>query len=127
MHVRSIKEGPNLLRGLSTISWWKLVPDAKHEFLTAGFGEWKKADYATAALAEDGRCAVVYLPSPRRVAIDLAKFASPVRACWFDPTSGQFAPVADKHFPNAGEASLVPPERNAAGEPDVALFFEVTP
>jgi len=63
MQVRSTREAPLLLHGLATIAWWRLAPDANHEFLTAGFGEWKQADYAPAALADDGSCAIVYLPT----------------------------------------------------------------
>ena len=67
MQVRSIREAPLIRKLLETIAWQKLVPDADHTFATAGFGEWKQADYATAALADDGSCALVYLPTPRAV------------------------------------------------------------
>jgi len=68
MQVRSTVEAPHLLRGLSSIAWWKLVPDTEHQFLTGGFGEWKKADYATAAVANDGslrRCVFAFAASVR--------------------------------------------------------------
>ncbi|MHC1767141.1 MAG: DUF4038 domain-containing protein [Verrucomicrobiia bacterium] len=121
MQVRSTKEAPLILRGLENIAWWKLVPDTKHEFITAGFGEWKKADYATAALADDGSCAVVYLPSPRTITVNLTRFRGPVVARWFDPTSGQFKAASEKHYPNQGEATFYGCEPNAAAEGDWAL------
>ena len=98
MQVRSIQEAPNLLRGLQTIAWWRLVPDAKHELVTAGFGQWKQADYATAALADDGSCAIVYLPTPRTITVDLAKLKGSVMVRWFDPTTGQFTAVEGAPF-----------------------------
>ena len=97
------------------------MPDAKHQFVTAGFGEWKKADYATAALADDGSCAVVYLPSPRTITVNLTRFRGPVVARWFDPTSGQFKAASEKHYPNQGEATFYGCEPNAAAEGDWAL------
>lgn len=42
--------------------WWKLPPDAKYEFPIGGFGEWKIANNAVAALADHGPCGMVYLP-----------------------------------------------------------------
>jgi hypothetical protein len=96
----------------------------KHEFVTAGFGEWKLADYATAALATDGSCAVVYLPSPRQFQVNLSKLKGPVSARWFDPTSGRSSPASDGSHPNAGEASFIAPGKNAAGESDWVLVLE---
>ena len=89
MQVRSIQEAPNLLRGLQTIAWWRLAPDTEHKLVTAGFGQWKQADYVTAALADDGSCAIVYLPTPRTITVDLAKLKGPVMVQWFDPTTGE--------------------------------------
>jgi hypothetical protein len=80
LDVDSVKQVPLLRRGLESIAWWMLVPDAKHEFLNAGFGEHGNADYATAALASDGSCAAVYLPTPRTVTLNLAKLKGPVTA-----------------------------------------------
>lgn len=124
MQVRSIKEASNLLRGLQSIAWWKLTPDVKHELVTAGLGEWKLADYATAALAEDGSCAVVYLPTPRQFAVNLAKLKGPVTARWFDPTSGEFKPAAGSPFVSHASREFTPPSRNAAGESDWVLLLQ---
>jgi hypothetical protein len=123
LHARSTKEAPHLWRALQSIAWWKLAPDAKQEFLVAGFGKWLEADFATAALANDGSCAVVYLPTPRAFTVDLAKLKSPVTARWFDPTSGEFKPVAGLPFANGGQRELTPPGQNRAGESDWALVL----
>jgi hypothetical protein len=37
MQVRTIKEAPNLLRGLQAVACWKLTPDVKPELFTAGY------------------------------------------------------------------------------------------
>jgi len=124
MHVRSTREAPNIRRCLETISWWKLAPDARHEFVTVGFGEWKKADYATAALAEDGSCGVVYLPDSRRFTVNLAKLSGRSMARWFDPTSGLFTNAEGSPSTNTGSRDYTSPGKNAQGEPDWILQFQ---
>lgn len=124
MQVRSTREAPNLLRGLKTVAWWKLVPDASHEFVTAGFGEWKQADYVTAALAEDGSCGVVYLPTTRTFTVNLTKLKGAVTARWFDPASGEFKPAAGSPFANRAPREWAPPAKNAVGESDWLLFLD---
>jgi hypothetical protein len=124
MHVRSTKEAPQILHALETVDWWKLIPDASHEFVTAGFGEWKHENYPTAALAGDGSCAVVYLPTPRTITLDLSKLKTPVTARWFDPTSGAFKELDAS--PNSSNATyqVTPPPANDAGESDWVLVFQ---
>lgn len=126
MQVRSTKEAPNILRGLQTIAWWKLVPDLKHELVTAGFGEWKQADHATAARADDGSCAIVYLPTPRMITVDLAKLKGPVKVRWFDPTTGESTFVEGVPFSQGGQREFAPWRANSAGESDWVLFLEAT-
>ena len=120
MQVRATKEAPLILKLLETVPWTKLVPDAEHRFLTAGFGEWKQADYATAVLAEDGSCALAYLPGPRAVTIDLSLLSGPAKAEWFDPTSGEFRRATPAQSGD-NKVQFTPPDRNAAGEPDWVL------
>lgn len=127
MQARSTKEAPFIRRGLETIAWWKCAPDTSHKLVTAGFGTWKKADYATAALAEDGSCAVVYLPTPRKFTVDLEKLKGPVTPRWFDSTSGEIKAIAGSPFPNASSHEFAPPGNNAAGEPDWVLLLTTTP
>jgi hypothetical protein len=112
---------------LETIAWWKCAPDASHKLVTAGFGTWKKADYATAALAEDGRCAVVYLPTSRKCTVDLKKLKGPVIPRWFDPTTGESKAIAGSPYPNAGSHEFAPPGNNGAGEADWVLLLTTTP
>jgi hypothetical protein len=123
MRARSIREAPHILRALETIAWWKLAPDAKQEFLTAGLGEFKQADYATAALARDGSCGAAYLPTPRAFTLDLSKLKAAVNAQWFDPTTGAFRAADGSPFSNRDKREFTPPGKNAAGEPDWVLVL----
>jgi hypothetical protein len=123
MNARSTREAPHILRGLQAIAWWKLVPDATHKFLTAGFGEWKRADYAAAALAEDGSCGAVYLPSKRAITMNRGVLNPKSKAFWFDPTSAALK-LADGRPLGGGKEEFTPPEQNAAKEEDWVLFFK---
>jgi hypothetical protein len=122
LNVRSTKEAPHVLALMQKIDWWKLVPDAKHEFLTAGYGDPKKADYVTAARAEDGSCGLVYLPRSRPVTVRVNQLANKVAAAWFDPTTAVTKPATGRRV-GEGQEEFTPPERNAAEEPDWVLVF----
>lgn len=124
LQVRSTREAPYVLRLMETIPWWRLIPDLKHEFVTAGFGTWKQADYVTAALADDASAGVIYLPDVRQFTVNLAKLSGRVSARWFDPTSGQFALVEGSPFGNGSPKDFTPPGRNAAGERDWVLLLQ---
>lgn len=124
LHARSTRQAPHLLRLMETIPWWRLTPDAQHEFVTTGFGTWKQADYVTAALADDASAGAVYLPDSRRFTVNLAKLCSRVAARWFDPTSGQFKAVVGSPFSNTGQEDFTPPGKNAAGDGDFVLVLE---
>lgn len=103
------------------LPWWNLVPDIGHEILIGGFGTFSadfgpahaatsKSDYATAAATPDGRLAVIYLPTPRKLTVDLARFRSSVSASWFDPATGVESRVQGSPFPNRGTRDFVPPD-----------------
>lgn len=123
LNVRSIREAPHILTLLDSINWWKLAPDDSHEFVTGGQGDPQRGDYVTAARAEDGTCAIVYLPSTRPITIDRGKLVKVLRASWFDPTCARFTPAAGKRLAGTAE-QFTSPARNAAGEPDWVLVFK---
>jgi len=124
LKAESTRQAPLILRLLESKMWWGLVPDTKHELVTAGYGTWKQADYVTAALAEDGSFAAAYLPLGGTITVDMKRLASLVTARWFDPTSGQFKPIEESPFANEGLRKFSPPEKNAAGDGDWALLLE---
>jgi len=123
--ARSTREVPHLLHLMQTIAWWRLTPDVRHELVTVGFGTWKKADYVTAALADDGSAGAAYLPDGRRLTVNLTKLSGEVTAHWFDPTSGQFTAVAGSPLSNTKQEDFTPPGSNAAGDGDFVLILEV--
>jgi len=115
----------DLGRFLESIPWHRIVPDTKHEIVTAGFGELGKTDYATTAWIPDGTLAITYLPVRRTVSVDLSKFNNPVSARWFDPTSGGYVKIAGSPFDNSGKRELTPPGKNKGGDSDFIFILEV--
>lgn len=112
--------------------WQDLVPDQGHAIVTAGSGDPAPLGtgsvatdtYATTAATPDGRLAIGYLPTRRRVTVDLSKLAGPVRARWYDPTDGRFSEIEGSPLPNAGTAHFEPPGKNREGGEDWVLVLE---
>jgi len=74
---------------VEAVEWWRLQPDTRRRLLVAGLGEARGLDRATAAIAPDGTIAVVYVPTPRTITIDLDALTG--WACvlrWFGPADG---------------------------------------
>jgi hypothetical protein len=112
----------HLGRLFRALPWHLLVPDAKHEILTGG-QDAGPGNAATAAADARRSVAVVYMPSSRTITLDLARFHSPVRVRWFDPTNGTYRRVG------TGEAGgrkrqFTPPPKNSAGEGDWVLLIQ---
>lgn len=84
-----------LLREFMTArAWWNLAPDLDNTFLTAGAKGNSLWEQATAAKAADGTWGLVFVPTPRPITVNLAKFSGRVDAHWFDPTcEGRRQPV----------------------------------
>ncbi len=74
-----------------SIAWWDLVPDEDQRVVVAGLGELNGLDRATAAATPDGRLALVYVPGPRTVTVNLGELGGwAVRARWFDPRTASW-------------------------------------
>jgi hypothetical protein len=76
---------------LDRVEWWKLRPD--RALLAEDTANPEFANYIQPARAEDGRFALIYLPANPMVKLNLAKFARPVAASWFDPRTGRETPA----------------------------------
>ena len=113
-----------------SFDWWTLVPDADSTFLIGGQGEAVttgtqeggfadvlESDWATAAIADDGSLAVVYVPTARTITLDLSRLAPGVRAAWVDPVSGD-------RLDTALAESLTTPGENAGGDEDWLLVIQ---
>jgi hypothetical protein len=126
LNVKSSQQAPFLRRLLESRPWWRLIPDTKHELVTAGFGQWKQADYVPAALADDGLLAMVYLPGGGMIQVAMDRLQGPVDASWFDPASGQYQSVEGSPFDNQSKRDFTSPGRNSAGDSDWALILRTS-
>ncbi len=108
MQYPGVEHLSHMRQFLETLPWWRLVPDQKHQVLTGGYGEYTKANYVTAATADDGQLLLAYLPMPGPVTVDLSKLKGPqVTVRWFNPRSGQY--TTGGKFPNQGLKKLFSP------------------
>ena len=113
---------------LGPMAWYDLVPDRTHAVLTKGYGKFSTDDpipddtYATAAATPDGKLVMAYLPTVRKVTIDMAKLSGDVVASWFDPTNQAESLIG--HFANIGTHDFVPPGNNNAGDGDWVLILQ---
>ena len=126
LKVESTRQAPLIRRLLEPRPWWRLVPDTKHELVTGGYGQWKQANYVTAALADDGTLAVAYLPAGGTIQVALSRLHGPVEAFWFDPASGQDKTIEGTPFENKGSRDFISPGANSAGDSDWVLFLQVS-
>ncbi|MGD0124486.1 MAG: glycoside hydrolase family 140 protein [Terriglobia bacterium] len=88
--------------------WFDLVPDQKHEVVTAGLGEFRGLDYLAAGRTPDGGTVIAYMPSQRTITVDMSKMSGArARAWWFDPRTGKA--LAGGDYPTSGRRELTPP------------------
>jgi len=57
--------------------------------------------------------------------VNMAKFAGPVTAQWFDPTNGTYSKISGSPFANTGRQNFSPSGNNSAGDPDFVLLLTV--
>jgi len=108
----------HLKRLFESRAWHELIPDQKHVAVTAGLGEFNGLDYLAAARASDGSTVIAYMPSRRRVTVDMAKISgSQAKAWWFDPRTGKATAIGV--FPTRGARDFTPP-----GEGDWVLVLD---
>lgn len=113
--------------------WWKLIPDAKHTFVTSGLGSYSASGkvsanfYVTAAVTEDGTCGITYLPQGGTVTINLASLSGPVTAKWYDPENGTYHAIEGSPFPNAGTRGFTSPGNNSGGDDDWVMVLSAPP
>ena len=108
---------------MSSITWWRLVPDDKGTLLANGAGG--EQDPAAAAATDDGTLAVAYLPGIRDVNVALHRLRGPrVRARWYDPSSGSFSDAAAAPLAASGTHAFRPGGVNGAGLEDWVLLLE---
>ena len=110
--------------------WYRLVPDARHTFVTAGYGTFTdkgndgSSNYVAAASTADGTLGMAYLPERTMLTVDLSRLKRHVRGSWFDPSSGAFRPIAGAALARRGRVRLASPGTNAAGDHDWVLVLK---
>jgi len=105
-------------RLLRSRSWYDLVPDEKHQVVTAGLGEFEGDDYLAAGRTSDGSTVIAYLPTPRTIHVDMTRIAGKqVKAWWYDPRKGEASDGGT--FPSTGTQEFTPP-----GEGDWVLVLD---
>lgn len=118
-----------MVRFFRSLPWYELVPDRAHQLVTSGFGSptskglVQDSDYATAAMTANRSLAVVYLPTPRPITVDMGRFRGPVTARWFDPTNGRYIKAANRLVPNVGSRHFSPTGDNSDGQGDWLLVL----
>jgi hypothetical protein len=79
-----------------SIPWQTLVPDVENKIAVDGRGEFARNDYATTARTADGSLAISYLPTPRKLTIDLSQIRGDrAEAAWFNPRDGETSSIGE--------------------------------
>jgi hypothetical protein len=100
-----------------------LRPSLDTNVLIGGQGTYTLDDYAPTSFSLDSKRSVTYLPTAREVTLNLAAFAQPVVAKWYDPSTG--ATTTSAAMSNTGRVSMSPPSTlNGTGTTDWVLWME---
>jgi hypothetical protein len=88
--------------------WYELVPDQKHEVVVDGLGEFRGLDYLAAARTPDGGTVIGYMPTTRKIAIDMSKVSGKAaKAWWYNPRTGRAESAGE--LPTSGKRQFTPP------------------
>lgn len=115
---------------VQNIRWYDLQPDWQHLVFISGRGTFNGGtqpggeDYATAAISKDGLTGIIYMPTVRKIAVNMERFNSYMRASWFDPSDGRYR-EAGAGLANKGIQYFTPPlARNNQGFEDWVLVLQ---
>jgi hypothetical protein len=121
----------------ASLPWWELRPSgtdpgfAGTTLVTQGRGMWGDSDYITSALTDDQEWLLAYVPVTRRGArrfqVDMTAMAGPVRARWFDPSTGTYLAISDGYtFSNEGTRRFTTPGLRGDGTDDWLLVLDAS-
>jgi hypothetical protein len=117
----------------SSLPWQDLVPDQDHAVVTAGFGSpgslqtrVSKSDFCTASKTPDGSFVVAYMPTARKITVNMANLKGPASAKWFDPTIGTYTTIPGGPFANKGTRQFTPHGKNHDGDSDWVLLLKAS-
>ncbi|MFZ0427388.1 MAG: DUF4038 domain-containing protein [Acidobacteriota bacterium] len=95
-----------------SLPWDRLAPDFERRFVVGGGGDFRSDDGVQAAISREGGLAVAFLPSARRITVDLAILGgSRLSGWWFSPMTGRILEAGVES--GRGRIELAPP---AAGD-----------
>ena len=117
----------------SSLPWQNLIPDQDHIVVTAGLGNLgdlltrvSKGDFCTASKTPDGSLVVAYMPTARKITVNMATLKAPASAKWFDPTNGAYTTIPGGLLANTGTRQFAPPGNNHDGDGDWVLLLDAS-
>jgi len=121
-----------------SLPWWELRPSgtgpgqAGTDLVHSGQGAWGGPSYITSALTSDRHWMLAYVPvmkkGPRTFSVAMSALKRPVRATWFDPTTGNYIAISDGYRVAAmGTRSFTTPGKRGDGTDDWLLVLDSTP
>ena len=117
----------------SSLPWQDLIPDQDHTVVAAGLGNLgnlqtrvSKSDFCTASKTPDGSLVVAYMPTARKITVDMASLKAPANAKWFDPTNGAYTTIPGGLLTNTGTRQFTPPGNNHDGDSDWILLLDAS-
>ncbi len=112
MDTQGTRETAYWARLFQSRAWYALVPDDKHAIVTAGYGEYGKTNYVSAARSSDGKLLMAYLPAGAAVSVDFDKLTGErSQVWWYDPTTG--TATSGGALATSGTQRLTPPARKS--------------
>lgn len=110
----------------SRLHWWDLLPDLERSFVRFGTESLGQAKNSAAALTPSGSLAVIYTFSERTLKLNTALLSKDAKACLVDPVSGERKSI-EAARKDGGISEYDITGRNASGDCDWALIFNVDP
>ena len=115
---------------VDNLPWHNMETDWDQLFFTSGRGQFNAGtnpggdEYAAAAFAKDSSIAILYMPTYRKVGVNMYRFRVPVTVSWLDPSDGTYfnSPVK---YQNQGMNYFIPPAfKNKGGFDDWVLVLK---
>ena len=78
------------------LKWYEMTPDFDHQLIIEGSGAFAVNDWVTTSIARNKSFSVSYLPSYRKLKIDLSVLEGEIfKIIWFNPRNGEYSMVND--------------------------------
>ena len=108
MNNRGSESMDYLQRLFRSRSWQLLTPDFENHILTSGYGIWGTKDHVACAGTSDGNTIIAYLPSTRKVTVNLTSINGMRAKCWwYNPSDGKATEIGI--YNTSGDHSFTPP------------------